>query len=192
MKLYARTLSPSSLYKLAEQLQSYADSLPNKIEMFLSALADRGIEVAKQNEGDFAGYIVYSKEFSADGNSYVMRIVATDRTSITNSWYSSDSPNAEIRSDTFSPLLMAEFGSGRYQNTDPVDVGRLPGSMGHGGNAEGWYWWSDEQRDGEFKHTGKNGLMLFHSVGTPPSMPMHEAVKAIINDVESIARSIFQ
>lgn len=191
MRLSAHVLSPSSLYRLAEELQNYADLLPSKIEAFLSALADRGIEVARQNEGDFAGYIVYSKEFESEGKDYVVRIVATDSQKITNSWYSSDSDSAEIRSDTFSPLLMAEFGSGRYQNTDPVDVGRLPGSFGHGGNSGGWFWWSDEQRDGEFKHMGKNGRMLFHSDGTPPSMPMHEASKAIINDVESIARSVF-
>lgn len=191
MNLSAHVLNASSLYRLAEELQNYADTLPSKIQAFLSALADRGIEVARQNEGDFAGYIVYSKEFESEGKDYVMRIVARDSQLITNTWYSSDKDSAEIRSDTFSPLLMAEFGSGKYQSTDPVDVGRLPGSYGHGGDSDGWVWWSDEQRDGEFKHMGKNGRMLFHSDGIRPSMPMHEAKKAIINDVESIARSIF-
>ena len=191
MKRYsAHVLSAKSLYQLADDLRDYADTIPSKVEQFMDALAEHGIEVARQNEGDFAGYIVYSKEFESEGSEYVMRIVAKDSQKITNTWYSSDSAKAEIRSETFSPLLMAEFGSGSKQEDD-MGIGRLPGSYGHGGDAKGWYWWSDETRDGEFKHMGKNGLMLFHSSGNPPTKPMHEAVMAIIRDVESIARSVF-
>ena len=191
MRLSAHVLNSASLYKLAEDLRDYANSLPLKIQQFLEALADRGISVASVNEGDFAGYIIYTKEpleGAAEGE-YGINLVATDRTEITNSWYVSASPNAEMRSDTFSPLLMAEFGSGVYQ-VDTFDIGRLPDSIGHGGDSNGWYWWSDVYRDGEAV-TWRNGRYLFHSYGTPPTMPMHKAVMTMIEEVEAIARSVF-
>ena len=192
MRLSAHVLSPKSLYKLADDLREYADKMPLKIQQFLDALADRGISVASVNEGDFAGYIVYSKEFTIDGGDYVLKLVAKDRQAITNSWYSSSSPNADLRSDTFSPLLMAEFGSGVHQVPD--SVGRLPDSMGHGGDPEGWYWWTDspQYNDGEqYKSTAKNGRMLFHSKGSKPTMPMHKALMEMIDNIDVIARSVF-
>lgn len=186
----AHALSPTSLQALADELREYADSLPIKIMQFLEALADRGISVAKVNEGDFAGYIVYTKEpLEVGEGDYGISLVARDRMEITNSWYVSASPNAEVRSDTFSPLLMAEFGSGVYQ-VDNYNIGRLPESMGHGGDSKGWYWWSDVYRDGEAV-TWKNGRYKFHSYGTPPTMPIHNAVMTMIEDIDSIARSIF-
>lgn len=190
MRLSASVLNPTSLYQLADDLRKYADDMPTKIQRFLEALADRGIETARQNEGEYAGYIVYSKEFKTNGVDYVLNMVAKDSQKITNTWYSSDSNKAEIRSDTFSPLLMAEFGSGKEQR-DEYGIGRLPNSMGHGGDANGWNWWSDEVRDGEFLHMGKNGRMLFHSDGNPPTMPIHNAVMTMIEEIETIARSVF-
>lgn len=185
MRLSASMLNPTSLYQLVDDLRKYADSLPTKINQFLEALADKGISVARANEGDFAGYIVYTKEPIEGG----INLVARDRNAITNSWYVSASNNAEIRSDTFSPLLMAEFGSGAYQ-VDNYGIGRLPDSMGHGGDSSGWYWWSDVFRDGEAV-TWKNGRYLFHSYGTPPTMPIHNAVMTMIEEIETIARSVF-
>lgn len=186
MNLRANVLNPTSLHKLADELEKYAESLRLKSQMFLEALADRGIAVARINEGDFAGYIVYTKEPIEGG----INLVARDRSEITNTWYVSASPNAEVRSDTISPLLMAEFGSGAYQKDD-YGIGRLPDSFGHGGDSNGWYWWSDTFRDGEAV-TWKNGRYLFHSYGTPPSRPMHNAVTTMINEVETIARSVFK
>ena len=186
MKLSASALNSASLYKLADEIRQYADSMEVKIRQFLDALADVGISAARQHEGDYAGYIVYSKEFDEG----VLRIVAKDSQKITNTWYSSDSNNAEIRSDTFSPLLMAEFGSGTEQ-VDNYGIGRLPGSYGHGGDSNGWYWWSDEERDGEFRHAGKNGRNLYFSKGNKPTMPIHHAVMEMIEQVETIARSVF-
>lgn len=191
MKLSASALNANSLQKLADELRKYADSLPIKIQQFLEALADRGIEVARANEGDWSGYIIYTKESLKDlgAGEYGISLVARDRSEITNSWYVSASPNAEMRSDTLSPLLMAEFGSGAYQ-VDNYGVGRLPDSMEHGGDSNGWYWWSDVYRDGEAV-SWKNGRYLFHSYGTPPTMPIHNAVMTMIEEIDSIARSVF-
>lgn len=186
MRLRVDVLSPTSLNKLAEDLRNYANDLQNKTRLFLNALADRGIEVARQNEGDFAGYIIYTKE---EGE-YSLKMVARDNQPITREWFVSASPNAEVRSETFSPLLMAEFGSGAYQ-VDNYGIGRLPDSMGHGSNPNGWYWWSDHFTDGMAK-TERNGRWLFHSYGTSPTMPIHRAVMAMIEDIEAIARSVFQ
>lgn len=189
MKLSAHVLSSTSLHRLADELRSYADSLPMKIEQFLNALADIGISTARQNEGDFSGYIVYSKEFDFDGKEYALKMVARDNQPITREWFVSASDNAEMRSETFSPLLMAEFGSGAYQ-VDNYGVGRLPDSMGHGNDPNGWYWWSDKFTDAPAVSV-KNGRWLFHSYGTPPTMPIHNAVMTMMENIESIARSVF-
>lgn len=187
MRRTVSVLNATALENLADELLEYAKNLPQKIEQFLRLLADKGIEVARQNEGDFKGYITYTKDYDSEG--YALRMIAKDNQPITREWFVSASPRAEIRSDTFSPLLMAEFGSGAYQ-LDEYGIGRLPDSMGHGSDPNGWYWWSDVFTDGEAK-TWKNGRWLFHSYGTPPTMPMHKAVMAMIEDVEAVARSVF-
>lgn len=190
MKLQASVWSPTQLNAVAKEIRDYARELPFKIQQFLEALADRGIATARINEGDFAGYIVYKKEALDDaGNEFGIRLVARDNQPITRYWYVGASDNAEMRSESFSPLLMAEFGSGQYQ-VDDYGIGRLPGSMGHGGDEKGWKWWSDHYTDGEAL-TYDNGRILFRSFGAPPTMPIHKAVITMIDEVEEVARSVF-
>lgn len=189
-------LDPKELDALADDLLKYAETFEEKVRIFLSRLADLGIKVAQANGGVFGGYIVYSKEFETDNGNMIVNMVAKDSTSITNTWYVS-SKSAEPRQETISPLLMAEFGSGRYAITAEGEAAGLGGqgtlepNYGHAFDSNGWYWWTDDVRkDGEIQKV-KNGRYLFHSDGLPPYQPLHNAVKACIEQVNGIAQEVF-
>ena len=187
------SLDTKELDSLADYLDNYARTFEQKVQTFLERLAEKGIEVASVNGGDFSSYIVYSKKVES-GTKVLM--IAKDREEITNSWYAS-STSKELRQETISPLLMAEFGSGHYAISAEGEASGLGGQgtlnkYGHAFDTNGWYWWSDEatSMDGEPLNE-KNGRWRFHSRGTHPSQPLHKAVMACIEQVEGIAREVF-
>ena len=187
------SLDTKELDALADYLDNYARTFEQKVQTFLERLAEKGIEVASVNGGDFSSYIVYSKKVES-GTKVLM--IAKDREEITNSWYAS-STSKELRQETISPLLMAEFGSGHYAISAEGEASGLGGQgtlnkYGHAFNSNGWYWWSDDatSMDGEPLNE-KNGRWRFHSRGTHPSQPLHKAVMACIEQVEGIAREVF-
>ena len=187
------SLDTKELDALADYLDNYARTFEQKVQTFLEKLAEKGIEVASVNGGDFSSYIVYSKKVES-GTKVLM--IAKDREEITNSWYAS-STSKELRQETISPLLMAEFGSGHYAISAEGEASGLGGQgtlnkYGHAFDTNGWYWWSDEatSMDGEPLNE-KNGRWRFHSRGTHPSQPLHKAVMACIEQVEGIAREVF-
>ena len=187
------SLDTKELDALADYLDNYARTFEQKVQTFLEKLAEKGIEVASVNGGDFSSYIVYSKKVES-GTKVLM--IAKDREEITNSWYAS-STSKELRQETISPLLMAEFGSGHYAISAEGEASGLGGQgtlnkYGHAFDSNGWYWWSDDatSMDGEPLNE-KNGRWKFHSRGTHPSQPLHKAVMACIEQVEGIAREVF-
>lgn len=187
------SLDTKELDALADYLDNYARTFEQKVQTFLERLAEKGIEVASVNRGDFSSYIVYSKKVES-GTKVLM--IAKDREEITNSWYAS-STSKELRQETISPLLMAEFGSGHYAISAEGEASGLGGQgtlnkYGHAFDTNGWYWWSDDatSMDGEPLNE-KNGRWRFHSRGTHPSQPLHKAVMACIEQVEGIAREVF-
>ena len=187
------SLDTKELDALADYLDNYARTFEQKVQTFLERLAEKGIEVASVNGGDFSSYIVYSKKVES-GTKVLM--IAKDREEITNSWYAS-STSKELRQETISPLLMAEFGSGHYAISAEGEASGLGGQgtlnkYGHAFDSNGWYWWSDDatSMDGEPLNE-KNGRWKFHSRGTHPSQPLHKAVMACIEQVEGIAREVF-
>lgn len=187
------SLDTKELDALADYLDNYARTFEQKVQTFLERLAEKGIEVASINGGDFSSYIVYSKKVESGT---MVKMIAKDREEITNSWYAS-STSKELRQETISPLLMAEFGSGHYAISAEGEASGLGGQgtlnkYGHAFDSNGWYWWSDEatSMDGEPLNE-KNGRWRFHSRGTHPSQPLHKAVMACIEQVEGIAREVF-
>ena len=184
------SLNSKELERAAKDIRKYGKRLERKTNEFLHALADRGIEVAQMNEGDFAGYIVYSKR----RNKNTIKIFAKDAQAIENTWFI-NSTSTEVRSMTISPLLMAEFGSGFLANSRGVKgVGQGTNSpYGHAFNSTGWYWYQDspDARNGAEFVKEKNGRWKFHSYGTSPSKPMLNAVEELIREVETIAYQIF-
>jgi len=187
------SLDTKELDALADYLDNYAKTFEQKVQTFLEKLAEKGIEVASVNGGDFSSYIVYSKKVES-GTKVLM--IAKDREEITNSWYAS-STSKELRQETISPLLMAEFGSGHYAISAEGEASGLGGQgtlnkYGHAFDSNGWYWWSDDatSMDGKLLNE-KDGRWRFHSRGTHPSQPLHKAVMACIEQVEGIAREVF-
>lgn len=187
------SLNTKELDALADYLDNYAKTFQQKVQTFLEKLAEKGIEVASVNGGDFSSYIVYSKKVESGT---MVKMIAKDREEITNSWYAS-STSKELRQETISPLLMAEFGSGHYAISAEGEASGLGGQgtlnkYGHAFDSNGWYWWSDDatSMDGEPLNE-KNGRWRFHSRGTHPSQPLHKAVMACIEQVEGIAREVF-
>lgn len=187
------SLDTKELDALADYLDNYAKTFEQKVQTFLEKLAEKGIEVASVNGGDFSSYIVYSKKVESGT---MVKMIAKDREEITNSWYAS-STSKELRQETISPLLMAEFGSGHYAIYAEGEASGLGGQgtlnkYGHAFDSNGWYWWSDDatSMDGEPLNE-KDGRWRFHSRGTHPSQPLHKAVMACIEQVEGIAREVF-
>ena len=187
------SLDTKELDALADYLDNYAKTFEQKVQTFLEKLAEKGIEVASVNGGDFSSYIVYSKKVESGT---MVKMIAKDREEIPNSWYSSSTAK-ELRQETISPLLMAEFGSGHYAISAEGEASGLGGQgtlnkYGHAFDSNGWYWWSDDatSMDGEPLNE-KDGRWRFHSRGTHPSQPLHKAVMACIEQVEEIAREVF-
>lgn len=183
-------LNSKDLNKAVKQLERYSKRFEKKVNEFLHALADRGIEVAQMNEGDFSGYIVYSKRRKDN----TIKVFAKDGMKIISEWYI-NSKSPEVRSVEISPLLMAEFGSGFEaipRGVKGVGQGTL-NTYGHANDPDGWYWYQDEPTSysGDYFIKEKNGRYKFYSKGTRPSQPMLKMVEALIEEVEEIARQVF-
>lgn len=170
-------LSDDSIQAAISTLQNYKQEILNKCERLVSELADSGIEVGKNNTGNFGHYIIFSKKIEPNNNGCTAIIVATETGQIISQWQTSDG----IKTADVSPLLMAEFGSGwRAQphfDDDRGGQGTFP-EQTHAFDSEGWYW-----RDLEGN--------LHHSYGITPTMPMYNATMEIINQYKQIAREVF-
>ena len=193
---YNVKLDANELYALADELNKYAETYEQKIKTFLEKLAERAIQVSSINEGDFSGYIVYSKEIESGTT---VKMIAQDSHPLTSVWYVSPSPKAEMRHETISPLLMAEFGSGHYATPAKGKAAGLGGQgtlnvFGHAFDSNGWYWWTEDARltsSDDVMVAAKNGRWKFHSKGVHPAQPLHKAAMACIEEVEGIAKEVF-
>lgn len=174
-------LTSWDLKRMADELRQYGTDLQTKLRLFVSRLADKGIQAAlNANYGSYASYIVFSKETESNGTV----IVARETSLLTADWLGHE--DVEI-----SPLLMTEFGAGNYavywENSDGMENRRLSdgtpigrGSFPNQKNAFKDHWL---YRDTEG--------YLHISRGFYPTRPMHHAVIEIITQVESTAREVF-
>ena len=72
------TLSDDSIQSAISTLQNYKQEILNKCERLVSELADSGIEVGKNNTGNFGHYIIFSKQIEPNVNGCTAIIVATE------------------------------------------------------------------------------------------------------------------
>ena len=153
----------TNIADVIRQLETYRNTLQDRMRIFLKRVADLGVEVAQAS---------YSTA-KYDGDNDVK--VSTD-------WVS-DSTIRVVASG--SAVLFIEFGSG-YQlgfgHEKAAEMGYGPGTWsegpegkGHWLDPNGWY----------FRHGEK-------SVGNPPSRSMVEASAAIREKIAEIAREVFQ
>lgn len=176
-------INSTSLHQLAKELRLYANDLNIKVKQFTFRLADKGIQAAlNANYGSFASFIVFSKENDIDGGTI---IVAKETSSLSADWLGHDDV-------MISPLLMTEFGSGKYavyweepngntvsQLSNGTQIGR--GSFPNQKNAfkDKWFY-----RD-------KDGF-LHETSGILPTRPLHHAVTEMIAQIEFTAREVFR
>ena len=179
-------LSVSSIENLKQELTSYRNSLPDKMQEFTSKLADVGISVGKANIGvlDDLGNVSSLVQFTkkVDKNTYGAEtlMIMSDVAPVQSSWWSANG----LKTVDVSPSLMYEYGSGfeakdLNANKNPQGgQGMFPGQT-HARDPGGW-WWVDE-----------NGVR-HESSGITPTTPMYKATMEMYNQVIAVAREVFR
>ena len=71
-------LSQSSIQNAIKQLRDYQNSLTYKCQIIAQKLAEKGIEVGKNNVGNFGHYILFSKKTDLIKNGCQEIILAED------------------------------------------------------------------------------------------------------------------
>ena len=100
-KVISMTLSEKSIQNAIKQLRDYQNSLEYKCSLLAQKLADRGIEVARNNTGNFGHYITFEKKVIPEKNGCTAIIVAKD---IAKKFHLDRRKTASIL-DTFSCLI---------------------------------------------------------------------------------------
>lgn len=166
-----------SIGDIQKQLDNYIKGYFNRLEQFEAQLANYGISVAQTNTGGFGSKILFTLETNPQENGCSMLIRAVDSSKIYSVWQTKEGvATAEV-----SPLLMAEFGSGRYaenpKNIEGVGRGTFPGQT-HAFDKEGWYWLGVDN-------------VWHHSAGITPKMPMYKASQEMYGIASKIASEVF-
>ena len=178
MKL-SLTLNSRSINHAIGELKRYRDDLPIKTEVFVRKLIDAGISVAEQNTGGFGKYITFTKE--GKGGLRTVGFLVAESTPITVEWDN----KGERKTAQLSPLLFAEFGSGKLAEVlfaiSGVGQGTFPGQT-HANDPGGWSY-----KEWQSDHKGK----WHHSVGYAPTHPMYKADMEMLQKAEEIAREVF-
>ena len=167
--------------RAADEITRFGTQLKKKITLFVSRLADKGIQAAlNANYGSLAAYIVFSKETSE----YGAIVVAKETSQLTADWLGHE--NVKI-----SPLLMTEFGSGKYavylEKADGSIEGELSDGtpVGRGSFPNQKYAFRDQ-----WLYRDKDGV-LHASGGIYPTRPLHHAMEEMIAQIETTAREVF-
>lgn len=174
MKLKLR-LESKSIEKAIKELEKYRDSLAIKNAVFVQRLLDEGIKVAQEHVGGMGKYITFTS--NVEGTTHcVGLLVAKNAVTITSMWdYYGEVVGADV-----SPLLMSEFGSGKFAEVlfpvEGVGQGTFPGQTHAFENR--WHW---KDLDGKW-HS---------SSGFHPTHPMYHADMEMIENVQKIAKEVF-
>lgn len=177
-RLKCNAFSVSSIEALQKELIAYRDSLDYKMEQIVSRLAEKGIEVAKDNVGNFGHHITFTYKIEQNSKGIKAIMIAKDSSRIISTWKS----YGEIKTAEVSPILMAEFGSGAKAE-NPKDVagvgqGTFPNQT-HAFDAEGWYWMDENDE-------------WHHSDGYTPTHPMIRAYEEMEKQIIKVAKEVFR
>lgn len=182
-------LSTSGIKKAKAELNAYRKKLAGKTKEFVSKLAEIGVQTGLSSAGEYQGYILFEYEIKDATKTHVSAVVhAVSKEQILRQWLSGD----QVKEAYVDPLLMAEFGSGRYASdasgqknayfisAGGVNAGRgtFPGQT-HAFDEGGWYW---QDLNGEWQH----------SEGEIPTMPVFHAVMEMEEQVIALAREVFR
>ena len=164
--------------KAIKFLEEYRDSIMQKIDLFIRRLAEIGVEAAEttlatKGQGDTSRDARFSVVFNTSEGKVEGRIIITS------------TPHIDGEGRKFYPHLAWEFGAGIHfnnGNSNPhasemgMGVGTFPGQR----FAYNDFWWYRDEAGN-----------LHLSQGTQATMPMYNASKTIIQQIETIAREIF-
>ena len=161
-----------------KELEEYRDSLISKNDLFIKRLAEIGVTAAESilannGEGDTSRNARFSMVFNtSEGQVEGLIIISSD-------------PHVDKDGRKFYPHLAWEFGAGIFYNNGNInpkasEMGMGVGTFPNQKHALDDYWWYRDN-DGEF-HI---------SYGTKATMPMFNASKTIIEQIDTIAREVF-
>lgn len=174
---HSRGTTTISIEQAIKELEKYRDSLQYKCDIFIRRLAEIGVEAAQQRlatgQGDSSRDARFSMVFNTSEGLVEGRIIITS------------TPHVDKDGRVFYPHLAWEFGAGIHFNNGNANphahelgmgVGTFPGQR----YALNDYWW--------YRDDAGN---LHFSQGTQATMPMYNASKEIILQIEAIAREVF-
>lgn len=176
-------LNWQSIQDSINDIERYKESLIYKCTILVSELQKIGIDTAIEHSGEFGAYIVFKEQIGVEqtANGAKCCISAKDAKKIIRSW---KTKKGGVKTAEVSPVLMTEFGSGRYAVIDdPTGVagqGTFPDQK-HAFDPDGW-WWIDA-------NDSKNNWQ--HSYGHVPTYPMHQAVLDMRDKIVEVARRVF-
>lgn len=162
------------LDEIINKLNSYQNTLPNKVKKFLSKLADIGIDTAN----------IHFSNAQYDGKN--------DVTVNAPKWISD---NTIVVSAQGESVTFIEFGTGIvYTEENPFaeNLGMSRGGYGQGkGSQRTWGYYGEQGTNGTYlKSTDKGDLFLTH--GNPPARAMYNADKEMRTKILDIAREVFR
>lgn len=166
-----------ALTKAVKDLQDYKMYLRLKRIEFVNALAQIGYDTAESNVGGFNGI---SFEIRDTDNLNVVLVGFSERQLKT--WW--NKKQGQVVNYDYSPILMAEFGSGKFAISDTLEDGT---EVGRGtfptdtknGERNVWAWKDRENSEPNF------------TSGERPTRPMLRASQEMMKSIESVARQVF-
>jgi len=167
-----------SIQDAIKELERYRDSLIDKNEVFVRRLAEIGVNsammtLATKGQGDAERSASFNVEFVTTEGVTAGKITITS------------TPHINQDGRVFYPHLAWEFGAGNYFNVGAHpkagELGLGPGTFPDQTHVPepGFWYYRDENGD------------PVRSYGTQATMPMYNASKAIIEEIEQIAREVF-
>lgn len=177
MNIKISLVEKNSIQQAISELEKYRDSLETKNKLFVRRLAEIGVTAAETRlatgQGDSDRDCRFSMLFDTALGAVEGRIIITS------------TPHVDKDGRVFYPHLAWEFGAGIYYNngnSNPKarEFGMGVGTFPNQTHAFNDYWW--------YKDDEGN---LHLSKGTQATMPMYNASKEIIHQIEVIAREVF-
>lgn len=185
-------LSAKSINKARKALEKYQREFQKKCSLFVSKLADVGIEAGtiatsrdvgtpEENKG-YGKYIVFRKDIQGiDANGKIIGIVYATNTGLIRSQWRTNNNATGIATADVSPILMAEFGAGFKARKDAskfgMGQGTFPGQT-HAFDTEGWWY---QTLDYEWHH----------SYGVTPTMPVQKAADEMVREIARVVREVW-
>ena len=176
-------LSVRSLEDLKKNLQSYIDSIDERVKAFVEDLLESGITVAKaeaENASHQMGqYITFEKKITYADGTVTGLLIAKGETLVSQWWRTDSNGKPQEVNGSINALLATEFGTAAYAL--PPNRGENS-QYGHSEETE-WYFARG--------HVGDKLTDWQHATAIKPTRPMHNAFIAMEQEIENAARRHF-